>query len=100
MASESSCKLAARLGWLLATGFRALDCEFVTLCSKARELEEEVRTLQDAKVIVQEVSTAQAELCYEQQCTVEQLVVHIANEQRRRYGKSGGSPSQVHTLTI
>jgi len=62
--SDSSCKLAGRLGWLLATGLRALHREVVALWSKMGELEKEVGTLQDAKVIVQQVITIQTEQCY------------------------------------
>jgi len=47
------------LGSLLVTSLRVLDCEDVALWSKMRKLE--VRTLQDAKAIVQEVTTTQAE---------------------------------------
>lgn len=38
-ASKSSRKLAGRLGWLLATGLRALDREVIALQSKVSELE-------------------------------------------------------------
>ena len=44
VASDSSHKLVGRLGWLLATGLRALHHEVVALWSKIRELEMEVRT--------------------------------------------------------
>lgn len=48
-----------------------------------RELEKEAGTLQDAKAIVQEVITTQAELCYGLQDTAEQLIVCIANKLSR-----------------
>lgn len=88
-ASESSRMLAGRLGWLLVTGLRALDREVIALRSKMRELEKEVRTLQDAKAITQRVITTQAEC----------LVVRIANTRRDRYGKSKVSIAHVRALT-
>ncbi|PKU32057.1 ras-related protein rab-21 [Limosa lapponica baueri] len=99
VASDSSCKLAGRLGWLLATGLRALDHEVIALRGKVRELEKENRSLQDAKVIAQEVIAVQAEWCCELQDNVDWLVACIVNKQRDKYGKSKLSVSQVHALT-
>lgn len=136
-ASKSSRKLAGRLGWLLATGLRALDrevialqskvgeleliiyarardCEAIALQSKVRELElvtyaralerevtallgkvreleREVVALRAAKVIAREVNTTQAEQCYEQQCTIQQLV-----SPRHKYVENKVLISQVH----
>lgn len=59
VAQKSYCKLVGSMGWLLLTSLRALNCEIVTLWSKMRKLESEAGTLKDAKVIVQEIITAQ-----------------------------------------
>lgn len=64
-----------------------------------RELEREVGTSQDAKVIVQKVTTTQEKRCHGLQGTLEQLVAYIANKQRDRYGKNKVSISQVCALT-
>lgn len=92
-------QVSGRLGCLLATGRRALNHEVIALQSKVR-VEKEVGTLRDAETVTQEVITIQAEWFYEQQCTVEQLVVCIAKKQRQRYGKSKVSISQVCALTM
>lgn len=55
---------AGKLRSLLVTGLTPFDGEAVVLQSKIRELEREVRTSQDAKVIVQEVVTTQVERCH------------------------------------
>lgn len=92
MASESSCQLTGRCGWLLALdSLRALDCEVTELCSTVREL-------QDAKVIAQ-VITAQTKQCYNLQRTVEKLVARTANEQSCKYGKGEVLTSPVRALT-
>ncbi|KAK4827126.1 hypothetical protein QYF61_014520 [Mycteria americana] len=70
--------LVGRSGWLLVTGLRALGREVAALWRKMRELEKEVGTLQDAKVIAQEVIATQAEWCHGLQDTVERLIAHIA----------------------
>lgn len=98
VAWESSRKLAGRLGWLLITCLRGLDPEVVALRSKMRELEKEIGTLQDAKVIIQEMITTQGERCHGLQGTVDQLVACIANKRRDRYG-SKVLISQVCALT-
>ena len=64
-----------------------------------RELEKEVKTLQDAKVIMQEVITIQAVWCCGLQDNVEWSVAHIPNKQRDRYRKSKVLISQVCALT-
>lgn len=74
---HNSGQLVGRLGWLLATGLGALDHEVVALRSEVRELES--RSLQDAKVIVREVISVQAERCRELQDHVERLVARVVN---------------------
>lgn len=97
-ASDSSCQFAGRLGWLLVTGLRALEREVVTLRSKVRESEKEIRAFQDAEAILREVITTQAEQCHRLQGTVECLVAHVANKQRDRCRKSKVLISQVRAL--
>ena len=84
-ALDSSQKLAGSLGWLLVTGLRALDQDFVPLQSKVRDLEKEVGDLRDARVITQELITTQAEWCYELQNNVERLAAPIVGKQRDAY---------------
>lgn len=55
--------------------------------------------LQDAKAIAQEVSTVQAERCYELQDNVDRLLACIAKEQKEKYAKSEFLCSQVCALT-
>lgn len=66
----------------MATGLTALDHKIVAPQNKVRELEKVAGTSQDAKAISQKVITTQAEHCYKQQRTVEQLVACIAHKQR------------------
>ncbi|KAK4807171.1 hypothetical protein QYF61_024291 [Mycteria americana] len=94
------------LPWKAASdsSHKALDHEVVALQSKMRELEKEVGTLQDAKVITQEVITTQAEWCHGLQDTVEWLIAHIANKwggaSERASGCMWWSGGILHVLAL
>ena len=79
-ASEASWKLVGKLGWALLTGIKALDDDITALQQRVKELERENGDLQDAKIIVQEVITNQAEKSQDLTHKTEQLMLRVENK--------------------